>query len=101
MTSLNDHHLPAEPPSRPKEVQRTPGPRRFACFTIEDGVYESATGEHVAYSDYERLAQSLDALLAALHRLLKAIEEINQPETMDGTEYERAAARAAIAKAES
>lgn len=32
--------------------------RRFACFTMEDGVYESASGEHVAYADYESLARS-------------------------------------------
>lgn len=37
-------------------AQGEPQPaRRFACFTQEDGVYESPIGEHVAYSDYAAL----------------------------------------------
>lgn len=31
--------------------------RRFNCFGQEDGVYESATGSHVNFADYERLTQ--------------------------------------------
>lgn len=46
--------------------------RRFACFTQEDGVYESKTGEHVLYSDYANLAARLAALRDENARVLAA-----------------------------
>ena len=55
--------------SAPVQAEPQPAPaeddapvRRFACFTQEDGVYESKTGEHVLYSDYANLAARLAAL---------------------------------------
>jgi len=39
-------------------------PRRFACFTMEDGVYEHAQGSHVAYADWARLRDMLELALS-------------------------------------
>lgn len=56
-----DHEMAAQPvPPSPTDV------RRFSCHTQEDGVYESRTGEHVAYADYAKLAAALTALRAEL-----------------------------------
>ena len=46
--------------------------RRFHCFGQEDGVYESATGSHVNYSDYARLTAELAEARAECERLRAA-----------------------------
>lgn len=48
--------VPHPVPPSPTDV------RRFSCHTQEDGVYESRTGEHVAYADYAKLAAALTAI---------------------------------------
>lgn len=59
----------ATPPPTAEAGSCSPSPdnvRRFSCHTQEDGVYESRTGEHVAYADYAKLAAALTALRAEL-----------------------------------
>ena len=93
--------------------------RRFACFTMEDGVYESATGEHVAYADYAKLratieqqARELAGLRSFRAGVLDALEiEHNDTDTVvaeinaihlnaERAEYDFAAARECIAAAD-
>ena len=69
--------------------------RRYACFTMEDGVYEHPQGEHVAYADYAKAAAAIVALTERVATLRR--QERMRREELDKAEADNAALRAVVA----
>ena len=71
---------PQRDDERSEAARRDELVRRYACFTMDDGVYEHPQGEHVAYADYEKLRARITtdaATIAAQDERIRELERVN------------------------